>query len=126
MFFRQLATSYRHFIYFKTPVEFQMSHLARNILRDYRVNQIFITDKRLRWLERRIRDRNKNFECEFASRLMHTLSIVRDAQWIMYNDRNSHIYRCYPVTPSQAATRIPPRGLRPARDGCKLSNSYSP
>ena len=32
------------------------------------------------WLERRIRDRNEDFEREFHSPLTHTLSKVRDAQ----------------------------------------------
>ena len=32
------------------------------------------------WLERRIRDRNEDFEREFDSPLTHTLSKVRDAQ----------------------------------------------
>ena len=32
------------------------------------------------WLERRIRDRNEDFESEFDSPLTHTLSKVRDAQ----------------------------------------------
>ena len=70
------------------------------------------------WLERRIRDRNEDFEREFDSPLTHTLSKVRDAQWIMYNHRSNQL-SLLSGYPEPAATQIRNRGLRPARDGYK-------
>ena len=72
------------------------------------------------WLERRIQDRNEDFEREFDSRwwiLFRKFEILNKSCTITA----VIIYRCYPVTPSR---RLRIRGLRPARDEYKLQHAY--
>ena len=69
------------------------------------------------WLERRIRDRDEDFEREFDS---HLRILFRDS-CTLYNHRSNHI-SLLSGYPDPAATQLRIRGLRPARDGYKLQN----